>query len=85
MPSRTHISPPTQLSGGTCTRAGGNASEPLSHTHCTPCSISHMSAAWGALYTCTRYPGLTARMVVGSRRAMDALPHSDLAATTPIE
>ena len=46
--------------------------------------MSCVNAAWDALYTCTRYPGLTARVVVGSGRAMDALPHSDLAANTAI-
>ena len=42
--------------------------------------MSRVTMAWEALYTCTRYTGLTARMVVGSGRAMDALPHSDLSA-----
>ena len=81
MPSRTHISPPTQQSDDTCRRH-----VPASHspTLRTRCSMSRVNAAWGALYTCTRYTELTARMVEGSGRAMDALPPSDLAAYTPI-
>ena len=81
MPSRALISPPTHESVAKCRR---HAREPLSRTHRTRCSMSHTNAARDARYTCTRYPGLTARMLVGSGRAMDAPLHSDLAANTRI-
>ena len=67
-----------------CHAQTAHARQPLLHAHRTRCSMARANAARDALYTCTRYPGLTARMLVGSGRAMDALPRSDLAATTPI-
>ena len=78
--------PHSDLAAYTRTRCHVQTARPqaTSHAHRARCSMTRTNTARDALYTCTRYPGLTARMVVGSGRAMDALPHSDLAATIPI-